>query len=128
MKQLLIIAIASLIAYGCSQSNGTKTELTKDSKPRMVMALYDTGVSAPVYQMAGIFRIVKDSIKFVKMDESTFKKQLTVDTSYYIPVKKVFKDKAGKDSAGASWVQILNHRILVDAGPIDSVIAKYKQK
>lgn len=117
MKILLIISIA-IIVYSCSNSAATKTKVTHDSKPMLVIALYDTGMGKPFFVIGNIYRSIHDTLKFVSVDESTQKKALVSDTSYFVPVK---------DSTRIVWLKIDNHRIVVDGGRIDSAIMRYKQ-
>lgn len=134
---LIIIIVITSYLTACNNTSGHMTPKPKaPSTPHFVVALYDTGAHGKAgYRLDFIYRIIKDTVKFIYVDESTQKKKLSKDTTYYImyptsvldSIGKKAQKKSGGDSLRNDWVQIDNRRILLDGGRIDSVISKYKQ-
>lgn len=141
MKRLLITLLISTIGLSivlsCSNSSAHGTGFLDSSlhKPHLVMALFDTGTQGkPKFKLDVIYRVVKDTLKFIPVDETTFKKKLLKDTSYFFLYTGSFEDKTGRkvksrsggDSLRTWWTGIDKHRIVIDGGKIDSAIRKYR--
>ncbi len=138
MKSLLIITII-ILSYltSCNRTSGNVPDKSKSqATPHFVIALFDTGTNGrPALRMDFIYRTIKDTVKYVSVDQSTQKKQLVKDTNYFISIKAVVLDNSGNkiksingaDSIRADWFNVDKRRILIDGGRIDSVLLKYKQ-
>lgn len=137
--KVLIILIISYSLISCNNSSGNSKAMPDNSsgKPFYVIALVDTGTRGKTeLRLDFVYRIIKDSLKYISVDEATQKKRLLKDTSYYVLFTAPILDSLGKkiqriaggDSLRSDYVQIPNHRILIDGGRIDSAMAKYKQR
>lgn len=137
--KLLIILIISYSLISCNNSSGSSKAMPDNSsgKPFYVIALVDTGTRGKAeLRLDFVYRVIKDSLKYISVDESTQKRKLLKDTSYYVLFTAPILDSAGKkiqtisggDSLKTNYILIPSHRILIDGGRIDSAMAKYKQR
>lgn len=130
-----IVTIAILIS--CDKgSAGLPHVDSATKKMELVLALVDTGKKGnPLFKIDVVSRLIKDTLKLVEVDNSTFKKKSSKDTSYYVlytgpvqdPQGKKLKTAAGIDSIRTWLIGIDKHRVVLDGGNIESAIAKYKQ-
>ena len=83
------------------------------------------------------YRIIKDILKFVKVDAITYKQKKTVDTSYFVPVLYQQKDslnnplfdKEGKPITSMAYVYIPPTSVFIDGNKnVDPIINKYYAK
>lgn len=130
-----IVTISLLAACNNGSGSGLSHIDSTLNKRQLVLALLDTGAAGkPNFKIDVVYRLIKDSVKLIEVDESIFKKMASKDTSYYFLYTGPVQDKdgnklksiAGKDSIRSWWVGIDKHRIVLDGGNIDSAIAKYK--
>src|SRR5689334_18975012 len=103
MKKILLIILTAAIITSCKEgSSGIIKHPRHDTIGTLVLYqdIYDT---VKVLKHDVIARVTIDTMKFIKKDSSTLKKEWTVDTMYYIQEPIYFNDTTGKpvlDSAG----------------------------
>lgn len=130
---VIILTIAVLLtAYyltQCRQASSVAREI-------MVAAIIDTGTRGkPAFRLDGVLRVIKDTVKFIQIDEGTQKKKFSHDTTYFLLVKMPFKDsvgnqvktKVGADSVRATWLNIFKRRVVKDFGTFQTEVNNYKQ-